>query len=123
MTRRPVFIASACAAALAAVVLALCLTTAARPRPRLEGRWRCSDSRECKVHFFRGQDDGDGVVRGWFSERGPDGYRGSGRYELRPAQGGEGAITLHGHSQGTLSGGVRLGRGRMELGGHVYVRQ
>jgi hypothetical protein len=115
---------SACALALlAALVLAVC-TTALRGPARLKGRWRGSHGGlECKVHFFQGQDGGDGALRGYFSERAGDGYRGSGRYELRMAGASDGTITLHGHRLGTLVGTVHLGSRRMDLGPVVYFRQ
>src|SRR5258707_258283 len=72
MTTRSALARSLCAAALAVAGLVLALWSPALVggRARLEGRWKCShDGLEGKVHFFRGQDGGDGVLRGHFSER------------------------------------------------------
>jgi hypothetical protein len=116
---------SACAIALlVAAWLALFLPSAIRGPAHLKGRWKASqDGLECKVHFFQGQDVGDGVLRGHFSERTSDGYRGAGRYELRMTDGRDGTITLHGHRRGTVVGKVHLGSRRLELGPVVYFRQ
>jgi hypothetical protein len=106
---------------LAAVVwLALWLPGLIQARAGLKGRWKASQGGlEYKVHFFQGQDAGDGVLKGYFSERTSEGYRGSGQYELNR----DGTITLRGHSKGTVAGTVHLASRRMELASLVYFRQ
>jgi hypothetical protein len=100
------------------------MTGVVRGPAQLKGRWKGSrGGLECKVHFFQGQDGGDGVLRGYFSERASDGYRGAGQYEVRMADGAVGTITLHGHRLGTLAGTVHLGSRCIDLGSVVYFRQ
>jgi hypothetical protein len=126
MTARAALARSACAVAVLAVIagLALWLPGAIQARTRLKGRWKAThDGLEYKVHFFQGQDAGDGVLKGYFSERISNGYRGSGQYELRMQTDRGGTITLHDHSLGTIVGSVQLGSRRLELGNIVYYRQ
>jgi hypothetical protein len=119
------FARSACVVAvLAAVGLAVVLPRAIQQRHRLQGRWSAShDGVEYKLHFFQGQNQGNGVWKGYFSEQIANGQRKAGKYEVRVLDKHRETITLYDHSLGTVTGNIDLESGSIEVGDLTYHRR